>query len=173
MWGPGGLWWRAVARGRMWDVGWWCGVWGVGCGVCVACGRVWCVGCGVSVVGCGVSVVGLLWGVGCLLWGVGCVGCGMRRGFRTHDATRLSSVLACSGPCCLWQVSEIHFNDGLMLRTKRTDDFAVAKIMGSKKLMGEEVRRLLGSFTRPPTLPGCFRPRPTRCTRFAPSHICN
>ena len=26
-----------------------------------------------------------------------------------------------------------------MLRTKRTDDFAVAKIMGSKKLMGEEV----------------------------------
>lgn len=36
------------------------------------------------------------------------------------------------------KVSEIHFNDGLMLRTKRTDDFAVAKIMGSKKLMGEE-----------------------------------
>ncbi len=45
-------------------------------------------------------------------------------------------------------MSEIHFNDGLMLRTKRTDDFAVAKIMGSKKLMGEEVCACCVSCTR-------------------------
>ncbi len=36
------------------------------------------------------------------------------------------------------KVSEVHLNDGLVLRTKRTDDFAVAKIMGSKKLMGDD-----------------------------------
>ena len=36
------------------------------------------------------------------------------------------------------KVSEIHMNDGLVLRTKRTDDFAVAKIMGSKKLMSDD-----------------------------------
>ncbi len=35
-----------------------------------------------------------------------------------------------------------------MLRTKRTDDFAVAKIMGSKKLMGEEVCVCCVSCTR-------------------------
>jgi hypothetical protein len=36
------------------------------------------------------------------------------------------------------KVSEIHLNEGLTLRTKRTDDFAVAKIMGSKRLINED-----------------------------------
>jgi len=36
------------------------------------------------------------------------------------------------------RVSEIHFNEGIRLRTTRTDDFSVAKIVGSKKLMGQE-----------------------------------
>ncbi len=35
------------------------------------------------------------------------------------------------------RVSEIHLNEGLLLRNKRGDDFSVAKIMGSKKLISD------------------------------------
>lgn len=36
------------------------------------------------------------------------------------------------------RVSEIHLNEGVTLRNIRTDDFSVAKIMGSKKLSSAE-----------------------------------
>jgi hypothetical protein len=35
------------------------------------------------------------------------------------------------------RVSEVHMNEGLMLRGRRSDDFSIAKIMGSKKLISE------------------------------------